>query len=128
MNYKKIPTGKQYIILGNETQEEIIGVGTYQLKGFVAKVENKKEMILKVFRADRGHKYLSKQYQGLCVEKGIHRQLTIPSTPQQNGVAERMNHILLKMVRSMMVQANLPILFLGGCIVDCCLHPQSCAF
>ena len=49
MNYKKIPTGKQYIILGNETQEEIIGVGTYQLKGFVAKVENQKEMILKVF-------------------------------------------------------------------------------
>ena len=32
MDYKKIPTGTQYVILGNKAQEEVIGVGTYQLK------------------------------------------------------------------------------------------------
>ena len=32
VNYKKIPTGTQYIISGNRAQEEVIGVGTYQLK------------------------------------------------------------------------------------------------
>ena len=77
----------------------------------MAEVENQKERNLKVFRTDRGHEYLSKQFQDLCEEKGIHRQLTIPGTPQQNGVAERRNHTLLVMVRLMMAQANLPISF-----------------
>jgi len=40
-------------------------------------------------------------------------QLTIPSTPQQNGATERRNRILLDMVRSMMAYAKLPISFLG---------------
>ena len=46
-----------------------------------------------------------------CDEKGIAKQLTIPYTLQQNGVAERMNKTLLDMIRSMMVQAKLPISF-----------------
>ena len=54
---------------------------------------------------------MSKQFQELCEEKGIRRQLTIPGTLQQNGVAERRNCTLLEMVRSMMAQANLPISF-----------------
>ena len=32
VDYKMIPTGTQYVILGNGAQEEVIGVGTYQLK------------------------------------------------------------------------------------------------
>ena len=44
-------------------------------------------------------------------EKGIVTQLTIPYTPQQNGVAERRNRTLLDMVRSMMAQEKLPISF-----------------
>ena len=54
---------------------------------------------------------MSKQFQELREEKGIRRQLTIPGTPQQNGVAKRRNCTLLEMVRSMMAQANLPISF-----------------
>ena len=53
----------------------------------------------------------------MCEEKGILRQLTIPYTPQQNGVAERRNRTLLEMVRSMMVQANLPITFWGDALL-----------
>ena len=43
--------------------------------------------------------------------------MTIPGTPQQNGVAERRNRTLLKMVRSMMAQANLPITFWGDALL-----------
>ena len=35
MYYKKLLTGTQYVILGNRAQEEVIGVGTYQLKLFL---------------------------------------------------------------------------------------------
>ncbi len=45
-------------------------------------------------RTDRGREYLSKQFKELCDVKEIIRQLTIPGTPQQNGVAERRNRTL----------------------------------
>ena len=54
-------------------------------------------------QTDRGCEYLFDLFKIYCDDKGIARQLTIPSTPQQNGVAERRNRTLLDMVRSMMV-------------------------
>jgi transposase InsO family protein len=74
-------------------------------------VENKLCTKIKALRTDRGREYLSKQFKNFCDEKGIARQLTIPYTPQQNGVAERRNKTLFDMVRSMMAQTNLPISF-----------------
>ncbi|KAL0386517.1 UNVERIFIED_CONTAM: Copia protein [Sesamum latifolium] len=86
-------------------------------KRFLAEVENQREVNLKVFRTDRGREYLSEQFKQICEDKGIIRQLTIPYTPQQNGVAERRNRTLLEMARSMMAQANLPISFWGDAIL-----------
>ena len=86
-------------------------------KRFLAEVENQKGRTIKVLRTDRGREYLSDQFKQLCEEKGIVRQLTIPYTPQQNGVAERRNRTLLDMVRSMMAQANLPTKFWGDALL-----------
>jgi len=86
-------------------------------KRFLAEVENQTEKTLKSFRTDRGREYLSDQFRELCEEKGIRRQLTIPHTPQQNGVAERRNRTLLDMTRCMMAQANLPISFWGDALL-----------
>jgi uncharacterized protein (DUF2164 family) len=44
---------------------------------------------------------------------GIVTQLTPPGTPQWNGVSERRNQTLLGMVRLMMSQDDLPLLFWG---------------
>ena len=57
-------------------------------------------------------------FKSFCEEKGIVRHLTIPYTPQQNGVAERRNRTLLDMVRSMMAQANIPISFWGDALLS----------
>ena len=84
---------------------------------FVAEVENQQERSLKTFRTDRGREYLSDQFKELCEEEGIRRQLTIPRTPQQNGVAERRNRTLLDMSRSMMAQAKFPISFWGDALL-----------
>ena len=78
---------------------------------YINLVENQLDKRIKMLRTDRGHEYLSDEFKQLCDNKGISRQLTIPRTPQQNGVAERRNRTLLEMVRSMMAQANLPITF-----------------
>ena len=80
---------------------------------YLNEVENQLDKKVKVLRTDRGREYLSDLFKKLCEEKGIIRQLTMPRTPQQNGVVERRNRTLLEMVRSMMAQANLPIQFWG---------------
>ena len=40
--------------------------------------------------------------------KGIYYELAVPYSPEQNGVAKRMNKTLLESARSMTVQAGLP--------------------
>ena len=71
-------------------------------KRYTNLVENQLNVKIKTLRTDRGREYLSDQFKSFCDEKGIARQLTIPYTPQQNGVVERRNRTLLDMVRSMM--------------------------
>ena len=76
---------------------------------YINLVENQLDKKIKTLKIDQGREYLLERFKYLCDEKGISRQLTIPGTPQQNGVAERRNKMLLDMVRSMMTQANLLI-------------------
>jgi len=84
---------------------------------YVQLVENQLNTTIKCLRTDRGGEYLSNLFKGFCEQKGIERQLTIPNTPQQNGVAERKNHTLLDMVRSMMAQANLDMSYWGDALL-----------
>src|SRR5438045_8141928 len=86
-------------------------------EAYLNEVENKLERKVKTLRTDRGREYLSQQFKELCSEKGIVRQLTMPYTPQQNGVAERRNRTLMDMVRSMMAQASLPVSFWGDALL-----------
>ena len=46
-----------------------------------------------------------------CTARGIRMEKTIPGTPQQNGVAERMNRTLNERARSMRLHAGLPKTF-----------------
>ncbi|KAL5806147.1 hypothetical protein ACOSQ4_028880 [Xanthoceras sorbifolium] len=60
------------------------------LKNFINLVENQKNNF-KPLITDQAVKIYLQQFKELLNEKGIQRQLTIPSTPQQNGVAEMRN-------------------------------------
>ena len=59
-------------------------------------------MKLKVLRSDNGGEYLSNKFKQYLDDNGIHHELSVTYTPQQNGVAERMNRTLLDLVRSML--------------------------
>jgi transposase InsO family protein len=50
--------------------------------------------------SDRGGEYTGKEIDQYLAEKGIERSLTTHDTPQQNGVAERLNYTLVNMVRA----------------------------
>ena len=86
-------------------------------KRYITLVENQLNTKIKSLRTDRGREYLSDLFKAYCNENCIARQLTIPYTPQQNGVVERRNRTLLDMVRSMMAQAKLPISFWGDALM-----------
>ena len=53
---------------------------------------------VKALRTDRGGEFCSNELIKFCEEKGIRRQLAAAYAPQQNGVTERKNKIILNMV------------------------------
>ncbi|GJU90064.1 retrovirus-related pol polyprotein from transposon TNT 1-94 [Tanacetum coccineum] len=63
-------------------------------------VENQTGRTVKKLRTDNGLEFCNRGFEQLCIESGIARHLTVVETPQQNGVAERMNRTLMDKVRS----------------------------
>ena len=89
-------------------------------KKFHAMVEKEKEKPLKCLCSDNGGEYTSNEFKSYCFEKGIRHEKTILGTPQQNGVAERMNHTIVEKIRCMLRMANLPKSFWGEVVVTAC--------
>ena len=68
---------------------------------------------IKKLRSDNGGEYTSDPFFEVCQNAGIVRHFTVPGTPQQNGVAERMNRTLVEKVRCMLSQSGLSKAFWG---------------
>jgi len=68
---------------------------------------------LKVSRTDNGPEFVSEQFNEFCKKIGIKRHKTVPYTPQQNGLAERMNMTILERVRCMLLSVGLRKTFWG---------------
>ena len=63
---------------------------------------------MKTLRTDRGGELASNQFSQFCKDNGIHRQLTAAYTPQQNGVAERKNRVIVEKARCLLKSKGLP--------------------
>ena len=63
---------------------------------------------IKAMRSDRGGEFTSNEFPEFCEVNGIRRPMTVPRSPQQNGVAERKNRTILNMARSMLKIKKLP--------------------
>jgi transposase InsO family protein len=61
----------------------------------------------KAIHIDQGTEFLNKQLEPWCREQGIEIQMTAPYSPSQNGVAERMNHILVELACTMITGQDL---------------------
>ena len=77
-------------------------------KKFKALVEKETGLEIKAMRSDRGGEFTSTEFQKYCEDHGIRRPLTVPRSPQQNGVAERKNRTILDAARSMLKSKKLP--------------------
>ncbi|GJU96176.1 retrovirus-related pol polyprotein from transposon TNT 1-94 [Tanacetum coccineum] len=69
--------------------------------------EKEKGKKIKKLRTDNGLEFCEESFNALCRKYGIARHHTLVRTPQQNGIAERMNRTIMEKVRCMLSHANL---------------------
>ncbi|KAH9783217.1 hypothetical protein KPL71_009226 [Citrus sinensis] len=77
-------------------------------KEYKARVELESSKKIKCLRTDNGGEYTDNEFLAFCKQEGIQRQFTVAYTPQQNGVAERMNRTLTERIRAILRTADLP--------------------
>ena len=63
---------------------------------------------VKCLRSGRGGEFTSCEFNKLCEDEGIQRQLSMAYTPQQNRVVERKNKIVVEMEKAMLHDKGLP--------------------
>ena len=83
-------------------------------------VETQTNTKLKVLRTDNGLEFVNDEFNKLCLEYGIERHRTVIKTPQQNGIAERMNRTLLNKVRCLLLESGLAKKFWGEALYTAC--------
>jgi len=89
----------------------------FVFKDFVAKSEAHFNLKIVNLYIDNGREYLSNEMRDFCVEKGISYHLTVPHTPQLNGVSERMIRTITEKARSMISCAKLNKHFWGEAVL-----------
>jgi hypothetical protein len=63
---------------------------------------------IKILQSDRGGEFLSNEFTAHLRASGTIQSLTVHDTPEQNGVAERLNRTLLEHTWAMLMTAQLP--------------------
>ncbi|TFY50793.1 hypothetical protein EVG20_g11324 [Dentipellis fragilis] len=67
-----------------------------------------KDRKIKVLHSDRGGEYLSKEFSAHLKAAGTRRKLTVHDTPEENGIAERINRTIPERARAMLHASGLP--------------------
>ena len=70
------------------------------IKKFKMRVEAKSGKKLRVVRTDRGSEFTSVEFAAYYADQGVGRHHTASYSPQQNGVVERWNQMVVGMARS----------------------------
>ncbi|KAK3895615.1 hypothetical protein Pcinc_000538 [Petrolisthes cinctipes] len=83
-------------------------------------VENQMGRKIKMLRTDNGGEYKSNDFEQYLIGEGIRHEYTIPKTPEQNGVSERMNRTLVEQIRAMLIDSGLPHRFWAEALSTAC--------
>src|ERR1700733_3648096 len=85
-----------------KSKTEVLG----KFKEYKSFVENQTGTRIKAIRTDNGTEYVNEGFLGFLRSSGIRHETTIPYSPQQNGVAERLNRTLVERARTMIVESK----------------------
>lgn len=71
-------------------------------------IKNRIGRSIRNLRSDNAGEYRSKEFKQYTDSQGIVHQFTIPYTPAQNGIAERLNRTILQIARALKLTSGLP--------------------
>ncbi|KAK2429544.1 hypothetical protein QL285_027973 [Trifolium repens] len=95
-------------------------------KNFKVLIEKESDKAIKNLRTDGGGEYTSKDFEAFCLSQGIVHEVTVPYTPQHNGLAERRNMTILDIARNMIKQKSLPHKFSGEAVTTVAYILNKC--
>lgn len=78
-----------------------------QFLKFKERVERETERKIKTLRTDNGTEYENNNFHEFFAKHGIKHEKSAPYSPQQNGLAERMNRTIIEKVRCMLFDSKL---------------------
>nr|GEW75964.1 hypothetical protein [Tanacetum cinerariifolium] len=96
----------------DETPEVLIDFLMLVQRGLQAQV--------RILRTDKGTEFLNQTLHAYFAAEGIHHQMSVARTPEQNGVVERRNRTLVEAARTMLSAAKVPIFFWAEAIATSC--------
>lgn len=108
--------GAEYLLTFTDDKTRYVWVYALKQKSEVfskfcewkALVEKSSGHKLKTLRTDSGGEFMTSEFQNFLKIEGVRHELTVPKTPQQNGVAGRLNRTPVESARTMLIQAKLP--------------------
>jgi transposase InsO family protein len=90
------------------------------LKHFLRRAQNEFELKVKKIRSDNGSEFKNLQVEQYLEEEDIKHKFSAPYTPQQNGVVERKNMLLIDMARTMLGEYKTPERFWSEAMNTAC--------
>ncbi|GJX07390.1 putative ribonuclease H-like domain-containing protein [Tanacetum coccineum] len=119
---------KGYVKFGGGAKGgKITGKGTLKtdetsgiLKSFITEIENLVDKKVKIIKCDNGTNFKNRPMSEFHEKKGIKKEFSLARTPQQNGVAERRNKILIEAARTMLADSKLPTTFWAEAVNTAC--------
>ncbi|GJT74973.1 putative ribonuclease H-like domain-containing protein [Tanacetum coccineum] len=106
--------GKQHKV--SSSKDETSGI----LKSFITQIENLVDKKVKIIKCDNETEFKNRVMSEFCEKKGIKREFSVASIPQQNGVAERRNRTLIEAARTMLADSKLPTTFWAEAVNTAC--------
>ena len=77
-----------------------------KFKEYQGSVEGTSGELIRIVHTDRGGEYMSKEFKRYLVHQKIEHEETCAHSPEQNGVAERLNRTLMEKARPMVAHAG----------------------
>ncbi|GKA03878.1 putative ribonuclease H-like domain-containing protein [Tanacetum coccineum] len=90
------------------------------LQNFIRQIENQLSHKVKIIRSDNGIEFKNRDMLEFCGYNGIKQEYSNARTPQQNGVAKRMNMTLIEAARTMLADLLLPTTFWAEAVSTAC--------